>query len=37
MDGASKYLGSLFLVAALAAPVTILAARATQDDHENFS
>jgi hypothetical protein len=26
--------GSLFLVAALAAPVTVLAARATQEDHE---
>ena len=34
MHGASKYLGSLFLVAALAAPVTILAARATQEDHD---
>ena len=34
MQRASKYLGSLFLVAALAAPVTILAARATQEGHE---
>ena len=34
MHGASKYLGPLFLVAALTAPVTILAARATQEDHE---
>ena len=33
MHGASKYLGSLFLVAALAVPVTILAA-AAQEDHE---
>jgi hypothetical protein len=34
LHAASKYLGSLFLVAALAAPVTILATRATQEDQE---
>jgi hypothetical protein len=35
MNRAKKYLGSLFLVAALAAPVTIMAAPAPQDDREH--
>jgi hypothetical protein len=35
MNRAKKYLGSLFLVAALAAPVTIMAVPAPQDDREH--
>jgi len=35
MNHLKKYLGSLFLVAALAAPVTIMAVPAPQDDREH--
>ena len=35
MNHLGKYLGSLFLVAALAAPVTIMAVPAPQDDREH--
>jgi len=35
MNHLKKYLGSLFLVAALAAPVTITAVPAPQDDREH--